>query len=62
MTLSEAGVAARKSTASIAMLQRPAQGGRDRARAGTDLQQVALGVVAHDHPAGVAGQALRRFL
>ena len=56
--LSEPGVAARESTATIAMLQRPTQGGRDRARARPDLQQVALGVVAHDNPAGIAGQAL----
>jgi (E)-4-hydroxy-3-methylbut-2-enyl-diphosphate synthase len=59
--VTEPGVAARKSTALIAMLQGPAQGGRDRARPGPDLQQVALAVVAHDHAAGVAREPRRRF-
>ena len=60
MALTEAYAAAGEATAAVSVLQRSAECGRDRPCAGTDLQQLAVGVVAHDHPAGVAGQALGR--
>ena len=61
VTLNEPAAAAREATVPVAVQQCPAEGGRDRPGAGADLYQVPLGVVMHDDPAGVAGQALRRF-
>jgi hypothetical protein len=61
VALSEPDVAPRESTSLVAVLQGSPEGGWDRPRAGSDLQQIAVGVVAHDDPAGVAGETLRRF-
>jgi hypothetical protein len=60
MTLPEANSAAREATAAVAMVQRPTEGRRNRPRPGADFHHAPVGVVAHDHPAGVAGQALGR--
>jgi hypothetical protein len=60
MTLAEANGGAREATAAVAVVQRPPDGRGDRARAGVDLDDPAVPAVAHDDPAGVAGQALGR--
>jgi hypothetical protein len=43
------------------MVQRAPQRRRNRPRPNADFQHASVGVVPHDHAAGVARQALRRF-
>src|SRR5712692_909059 len=61
MPLAEAHAAAREAAALVPMVQRSPQGGGNRPGPGPDLQQAALLVVAHHHPAGVTRQAPGRF-
>ena len=61
MALAEADVAAGEAASTVAVLEGTPQSRGNRARPGGDLQPAALGVVAHDHPARVAREALRRF-
>ena len=60
MALAEADPAAREAAASVPMVERSSQSGRDSPGPGPDLQQPSVLVVPHHHPAGVARQALRR--
>ena len=57
MTLTEAPVTARKATSVVAMLERAAQRGWNRARPRGDFDHAAVPSVLHHHAAGVAGQA-----
>src|SRR5438105_10371598 len=61
MPLGEAPMAPREAAALIPMLEGAPQGGGNRPGPGPDLHQAALAVVAHDHPAGIAREALGRF-
>src|SRR5712692_12036800 len=58
MALPEPDPAAREPAAAVAVMERPPEGRRDRARPGSDLHDMAVPAVAHHHPAGVARQAL----
>ena len=61
MSLAIAHAAAGEPAAAITMVERPPQGGGNRPGPGSDLDHAAILVMAHPHPAGVAGQALGRF-
>jgi hypothetical protein len=61
MPLAEGEAAPREAAAPVPMVERAPQGGGNRPGPRPDLHQASLLVVAHHHPAGVAGQALRRF-
>jgi hypothetical protein len=61
MPLSEAQSTPREAAALVPMVERSSQGGRNRPGPGPDLQQAAILVVAHDHPARVAREAPGRF-
>ncbi len=61
MPLTERQSAAREAATPVPMVQRSPQRRGNRPRPGADLQQAAVGVVSHHHPAGVARQASRRF-
>jgi hypothetical protein len=56
MPLPDAHAAAREATASVSMVQRPPQRGRDGPGAGADLDQPARRIVTHQNPARVARQ------
>ena len=60
--LREADAAARKATASIAVMERPPQSGRNRSGSGPDFERPPAFVMPHHHPACVARQASGRFL
>jgi len=62
MSLTERPATAREAAAVIAMLKRAPECRRDRACPRADLRHPAIGVVPHEHPAGVARQTLGRFL
>jgi len=59
--LREADAAAGKATTSIAMIERPPQGGRNRPGPGPDFDRPPAFVMPHHHPAGIARQTARRF-
>ena len=61
MSLAIAHATAREAAAPVPMGERASQSGGNRAGPGPDLDHAALLVMAHHHPAGVAGQALGRF-
>src|SRR5436309_1275342 len=61
MPLGEVKATAREAAALVPMVERSPQGGGNRPGPRPDLQQTAIAVVAHHHPAGVARQALGRF-
>ena len=61
MPLGEAKATAREAAALIPMVERSSQGGGNRPGPGPDLRQTSLLVMAHHHPAGVAGQPLGRL-
>jgi hypothetical protein len=61
MPLVEGHPAAREAAAPVPMLERPPQGGGNRAGPGPDLDHAAGFIMAHHHPAGVTGQAPGRF-
>jgi len=61
MPLGEAAVAARETTPSVPMGQGPSERWGNRPGPRPDLHHAALGIVAHHHAAGIAGQALRRL-
>ena len=61
MALGESGAAAGEAAATVAVVESAAQCGRDGAGPGPDLDDVTVGLVAHDHATGVAGQTLGRF-
>jgi hypothetical protein len=56
MPLPDPHPAAREATASISVVQRPPQRGRNCPGAGTDLDQPARRIMTHHHPARVARQ------
>src|SRR5438132_840247 len=60
MPLGEAPMAPREAAALIPMLEGAPQCGGNRPGPGPDFHDAPLAVVAHDHSARVAGQALRR--
>jgi len=60
MALAEAHVAAREATATVAVVERAAQGGRDRPGPGRDFHDAATPIVLHDHLAGVASVSRMR--
>ena len=60
MSLSEPDPAAREPAAAVAVMERPPEGRRDRARPGSDLHDMAVPAVLHHHAARVARQALGR--
>jgi hypothetical protein len=62
VALADGYAAAREGAAAVPVLERAPQRRRDGAGTGPDLDDVAVGVVPHDDAAGVAGQALGRFL
>src|SRR2546426_3766554 len=59
--LREADAAAGKATTSIAMIERPPQGGRNRPGPGPDFDRPPAFVMPHHHAAGIARQTARRF-
>ena len=61
MPLGEAQAAHREAAALVSMMESAAYRGRNRPGPGPDLHRTAVMVMAHDHPAGVAREALRRF-
>src|SRR5712691_9108223 len=61
MSLGEAKSAPWEAAALVPMMEGTPQGGRNRPGPGSDLQQASLAVMAHHHPARVAGEALGRF-
>jgi hypothetical protein len=60
MALSDTHAAPREGASAIPALEGAPQRRRDRPGTRPDLDQAAIGVVLHDHAAGVAGQALGR--
>jgi hypothetical protein len=60
VALAEAHVAAREAAAAVAMVERSAERWWNGAGAGADFHDAALGIVAHDDPARIARQPLRR--
>jgi hypothetical protein len=60
VSLPDTHAAAREATPVVAMVQRPPESRRDRAGPGADLRHAPVRVMAHDDPARIAGQALRR--
>src|SRR3989442_11582762 len=61
VSLGEAPVAPREPAGLESMVKRAPQGGGNRPGAGPDLQQAALLIMAHHHPAGIARQTLGGF-
>jgi hypothetical protein len=61
MPLPEPDAAAGKAATPVPMAKRPPQGGGNRPRPGTNLDQAPVVVVTHHHPARIARQALGRF-
>src|SRR5258705_4917668 len=61
MGLAEVTVTAREATAAVTVKQRSPQGGRDRSRLGSNLDDAPVRIVLHEHPTRVARQALGRF-
>jgi hypothetical protein len=61
MALAEREPAAREATGPVSMVKGAPQGRGNRPRPGADLHEAPVLVVAHDHAAGVARQALGRF-
>jgi hypothetical protein len=59
--LREPGVATRKATSLVAMLECPPQGRGNRSRPSSDFEHAPIAVVPHHHAARVASQAARRF-
>ncbi len=62
MPLAEREPAAREAAAVVPVVQRAPQRRGNGPGPGADLHDVAVGIVPHHHPAGVARQAPRRFL
>ena len=61
MPLAEGLAAAREAAAPVPSVKRSPQGGRNRPGPGPDLHRVAMLIMAHHHPAGIARQAPGRF-
>jgi len=61
MPLAERQPAARKAAAPVAVMERPPEGRRDRARSSRDLYDTTIESVPHHHAARIARQAPRRF-
>src|SRR5712692_1453301 len=61
MPLGEAESAPWEAAALVPMVEGTPQGGGNRPGPGSDLPQPSGLIVAHDHPAGVAGEALGRL-
>ncbi len=61
MPLTEADAAAGEAAAPVPMVEGPPQGGGNRPGPGPDLDHPTILIMAHHHPAGVAGQAPGRF-
>src|SRR5712691_8710156 len=61
MTFGETYAAARKATASVAMVERAPQRRRNRSRPSTDFDQPPVFVMPHHHPCRIARQAAGRF-
>jgi hypothetical protein len=61
VSLGETAAAAREAATAIAVVERAPQRRGNRPGAGADLEQPAVLLVAHHHPACVAGQAAGRF-
>jgi hypothetical protein len=61
MPLGHRAPAAREAAAAVPVVQRPPQRRGNRPRAGSDLDDAPVFVVAHHHPARVARQASRRL-
>ena len=61
MALPEPDPAAREPAAAVAVMERPPEGRRDRARSSRDLDDTTIETVPHHHAARVARQAPRRF-
>ena len=62
MPLAQREPAAREAAAAVPVVQRAPQRRGNGPGPGADLDDVAVGIVLHHHPAGVARQAARRFL
>ena len=61
MTLAEANPAAGEAAAAVAMVERAPYRRRDRAGPRCDLDDTAVAIVSHHHPARVARDTPRRF-
>ncbi len=61
MPLAIAHAAAGEPAAAVPLLERASQGGGNRPGPGPNLDHAAILIMAHHHPAGVAGQAPGRF-
>jgi hypothetical protein len=61
MALADAHSAAREATAAVSMVEGTPQCRRNRPRSGADLDDAAVRLVPHHHPARVTRKTLRRF-